>query len=185
MTLGTAFSFRPFAESRAIRSFAEGLLGAFDGVPAALRLSIEAELDRSDGVSGDAGHERLRARFLARIAVGHIAPQALRRAGYARLAGEVSSGAICPSFAQHRIGRQYSGVGVMPALPSIAYGACAHASVADFYANRDDIDVAVSAGKHCAWALIGPLSYPEFAATARVWDFAMETIGAAIDVAAS
>jgi len=172
---------RSFAGSRTVSSFASGLLLAYEDVPPAMRRSIYAELDRTDGVPGDPVLERRQAQFFARLAVRTIAPRALRRAGYFRLAAAVSSEALAPAFAQHQIGRQFAGRGCLPALASIAYGASAHAATALFYAGHDDINVAVSTGEFCALALVQALSYPDSPEAAWIWSFATHAIEVAIE----
>ena len=104
---------RPFAKSRTVSSFADGLFGAEDDMPPGLGSAIETELSRSDLQPDDDTKERRRAEFFASLAVRVIAPRTLRRAGYESLATECENqrdfrpgGAA--ANAQHTIGKQYA-----------------------------------------------------------------------------
>lgn len=95
---------KPFAQSRTVTTFAQGLFFHEDAMPLTLRRAIEAELVRADVPNhwywewhpadeasrqdSDADRdERRRAAFFARLAVEYLAPFALPNAG----AGEVLS----------------------------------------------------------------------------------------------
>jgi len=92
---------RPFAASRTVSSFASGLFFCEDAMPLILRRAIEAELDRTVVVPDSPADEHLQAEFFALLAVKCIAPFALRRAGYDRLATGVANGMLTPAFAPY------------------------------------------------------------------------------------
>jgi hypothetical protein len=172
----------PFVGSRTVSRFADSLFFYEDVMPVALRRMIEAELARTDIAPDSPVEERLRAQFFAWLAVREIAPRALRRAGYDRMAVEVANGKLHPAGAQHAIGKQYA-YSPTPPLAGDAYGACAHASTARFFADHEDIEVVIESGHYCARALVSTL--PEEDDEAKhswIWDFAVRTINTARDV---
>lgn len=201
-TLDEPIVLKPFAQSRTVTTFAQGLFFHEEAMPLTLRRAIEAELARADvpnrwywekhpagGASrpdSDADREeRRRAAFFAWLAVEYLAPLALRRAGYEQMAIDVASGTLPPAGAQHTIGRQYArrGLRPMPMRASCAYGTSAHASTTAFYADHRDIDVVAQTGYFCARALIDASFYDdEIVVTdaAGVWDFATLAINTAI-----
>ncbi|AGK58679.1 hypothetical protein HYPDE_35038 [Hyphomicrobium denitrificans 1NES1] len=204
---------KPFAHSRTVTTFAQGLFDHWhfadetDFPP--LRQMIEAEFIQTGTpniydwdyrpATGPAPQdseadkiERRSAAFFARLAIEHIAPCALRRAGFEQMAADVASGVLAPAAAQHTIGaadaarcRAAGAPSPMPTLESSAYGASAHASTTAFYAGHQEIDVVAQTGYFCARALLDAFSYDDdivIADTAWIWDFAAMVINAAIDL---
>jgi hypothetical protein len=182
---------KPFAHSRTVSSFAEGLFFCEDAMPLPLRRLIEAELARTDVVPEAPPQERERAAFFAWLAVRNIAPRALRRAGYEALAmGCENQRDFAPgdaaAVAQHTIGREHRDCRVMPRRASLAYGASAHASTCAFYAGHEDIAVVVETGHYCARALLAGSFYDDeidAAGATWTWNFAAMAINAALDSA--
>lgn len=191
---------KPFTHSPTVSMFAHGLF--FCGSPTPpLLLEIEAQLERAgnpidrddlwrpaaetgalqpDGPVN--GAERQRAAFFARLAVEHLAPCALRHAGYEKMAVDVASAALAPVEAQHMIGRQHR---LMLGPERWAYCACAHASTTALRAAHQDMDKVVQAGYFCARALLEVTFLGDediIKDDDRIWDFAALTINAAVDL---
>jgi hypothetical protein len=181
---GTIFT-RPFAGSRTVSGFTLALFSCEDLMPWTLGRAIEDELRRSDVALDSDAEERRRAAFLARLTVEALAPFALRRAGYLRMAADVASGTLPPAAAEHTIGREHVGKGIMLRPPASAYSASAHAATAAFYAAHQDIDVVIQTGRYCASALLAPLEpliedEVDAAEPTGVWNCAVRTINRAM-----
>jgi len=195
---------KPFTHSPTVSLFAHGMFWCGGGNPPLL-LEIEAQLERAGNPidryelwrpAADTGalqpdrpvtaSEHQRAAFFARLAVEHLAPRALRHAGYEEMAVDVASGALDPAEAQHMIGRQYRDCSVMQPLPaSGAYGTCAHASTTALRAAHRELGEVAQAGYYCARALESVLCLGDedvLPDDARVWDFAARAINLAIDL---
>jgi len=181
---------KPFAHSRTVSSFAAAFACFQDDMPRRLLRAFDAEFARGD-VAPDAPEiDRKRAEFFAWLALRHIAPHALRRAGYDGLAAncgkqsDLSEGAAAAACSQHTIGMQYA-YSETPRLAGLAYGASAHAATAAFYAGCEDIETVVMAGEFCARALIGGFFYDDdidIADAVWVWEFAAGAMNAAIEL---
>jgi hypothetical protein len=179
----------PFAGSRTVSSFASGLFFVDERVPPELRHAIQVELDRIDVRPDAHADERRRAEFFAWLAVRRIAPRYLRRAGYEALVIECEKQADlrggAPARAQQTIGIEHRDRASRwsPRI-SAAYGACAHASTATFYAGLDEMRWVAETGNYCARALVECLSVenPDPAEQAWVWDFAVNAINDAVAV---
>ncbi|MCA0423773.1 MAG: hypothetical protein LCH61_10680 [Proteobacteria bacterium] len=201
---------KSFRHSQTITNFACELFCYEDAMPMALRTTLDAECASiaaeyarliesdwraqltEDGVEA----ERRCAAFFERLAVEYLAPLALRRAGCGQLAVGVANRMVCPSHAQHAIGRLfphgpiYEGETVvryvlMPKLAHCAYGACAHAATTHFYADHTDLEVVVTAGSYCARSLLDTCFYDDevVAPDAHwVWNFAALAINAAVGI---
>lgn len=151
-----------------------------------LRQAIEAELARTDMARETTAQEREHAAFFARLAVRNIAPRALRRAGYEQMAVDLANERRFPEMAQHTVECQDAQgnprPGVMSRLENCAYGACTHASRAEFYARYDDMGLVFDTGRVCARALLTASFYDDDIVSEDVWDFAARAINAAIDL---
>lgn len=201
---------KPFAHSRTVTTFAQGLFGHWhfadetDFPP--IRQMIDAEFIRTSTPNiyyweyrpatgpalkdSDADRiERRRAAFFARLAVEYIAPRALRHAGFEQMAADVASGVLAPAAAQHTIGaaaaarcRAAGAPWLMPIFESCAYGSSAHASSAAFYADLPEIDSVHQTGWFCAAALLAASFYDDVAVENpnEVWNFAATAINTAI-----
>jgi hypothetical protein len=157
-------------------------------MPIAIQRAIDAELSTSKA-SDKIPDERACAEFFAWLAVRRFAPRALRQAGYHQLAGncetqsDLWNGMIASATAQHTIGREYRDVLITPR----AYGACAHAATAAFYAGVEEMETVVQTGEYSARALVSPLPEEDegdidSCEAQWIWEAAVTTINAAIDI---
>jgi hypothetical protein len=186
---------RPFAGSRSVSTFASGLFFGDNGVmPVALSRAIEAELTRTDIPPDSFAEERRRAGFFAWLAVRHLAPLALRRAGFSELAldcekqSDLWNGMLASATAQHAIEKWHAAANPIPRpmvrLADFAYGTSAHAATAAFYAGHEDINVVMDTGTYCARALLEPFSYEDAkpAEAEWIWGVAVTAINIAIGI---
>ena len=188
---GGMFS-RPLAGSSVVSSFASCLFLFEDQMPLALRRAIDTELDGIDVTPGKFADERPRAEFFAWLAVRCIVPLNLRRAGYDALAvdcqnqNDLWNASLASAGAQHTIGKEHRGCRLMPRLAGSAYGACAHAATAAFYARAEEIETVTETGHYCARALLQSIGDEDADVTEAlwIWDFAVSVINTAAGLGA-